>query len=90
MIFKILLIFYGCMSLIDFILYGVDKNKAKKNERRIRERTLLLFGVFGGAYGGLLGMLAFRHKTLHWYFWLVNILFVIILSVILGLVIFFL
>ena len=73
-----LLIGYGCfillMSLITLILYKADKVKAKKNKWRIRESTLLGFGVFGGALGGIAGMKLFRHKTKHWYFWAVNIL----------------
>ena len=70
---KYILIVIAVMSLIDFILYGVDKSKAKKNKWRIKEATLLGFGVFGGALGGLLGMQVFRHKTKHWYFWAINI-----------------
>ena len=35
---------------------------------------LLGFSFCGGAVGGLPGMTLFRHKTKHWYFWLVNIL----------------
>ena len=68
------LIFVAVMSLISFILYGADKSKAKKNKWRIKESVLLGFGFFGGAIGALLGMSAFRHKTKHWYFWVVNIL----------------
>ena len=71
---KIYLIVIGVMSFITFILYAADKHKAIHNQWRIRERTLLLFGVFGGAAGALLGMELCRHKTKHWYFWLVNIL----------------
>lgn len=65
-------------SLITFILYGADKRKAKKGAWRISEKVLLLFPVFGGAIGGLLGMSLFRHKTKHWYFVLVNVLFTLV------------
>jgi len=68
-------VFIGIMSLITFILYGADKRKAKKGEWRIKEKTLLLFSVFGGGIGGFLGMALFRHKTKHWYFVLINTLF---------------
>ena len=75
---KYYMIAYGAfvliMSLIAFILYGADKRKAKKSAWRIPEAVLLNFGFFGGAVGALLGMKAFRHKTKHWYFWVVNIL----------------
>ena len=75
---KYYVIAYGAfvflMSLVAFILYGADKKKAKKSAWRIPEAVLLNFGFFGGAIGALLGMKAFRHKTKHWYFWVVNIL----------------
>ena len=74
---KYYLIAYGAflflMSLIAFILYGVDKRKAKKAAWRIPEAVLLNFGFFGGAIGAILGMKTFRHKTKHWYFWFFNI-----------------
>lgn len=53
------------MNLLLFVLMGVDKALSKTKKRRIRERTLLLFGVCLGAIGGFLGMVLFRHKTLH-------------------------
>lgn len=70
---KYFLAFILLMSIIDFILYGSDKRKAKKGKWRTPEAVLLGFGVFGGALGGLIGMKVFRHKTKHWYFWAVNI-----------------
>ena len=65
--------FYGAMSLAALIVYGADKWKARRGRWRIPEKVLLLLSFFGGAGGGLLGMLLFRHKTRHWYFWFVNI-----------------
>ncbi len=62
------------MSIVAFILYSADKKKAQKNKWRIKEATLLGFGFFGGAIGALSGMKIFRHKTKHWYFWVVNII----------------
>ena len=46
----------------------MDKSKAIKHKRRIRESTLLGLSFFGGAAGGLLGMCVFRHKTRKPYF----------------------
>ncbi len=63
----------GVMSLLALALYGADKARARRGARRIRERTLLLAGVFGGAAGALIGMRAFRHKTRHAAFWAVNL-----------------
>jgi len=47
---------------------GIDKNKAKKNKWRIKEKTLFFCSIIGGSIGTLLGMYFFRHKTQHWYF----------------------
>lgn len=67
------LIFLAVMSLIAFILYGADKKKAQKKAWRTPESVLLGFGFFGGAIGAIAGMNTFRHKTKHWYFWVVNV-----------------
>lgn len=68
------------LSLITFFFYGVDKRKARKGKRRISEKTLLSMSLFGGAFGGLLGMLTFRHKTKleHWYFTFFNVIGIIV------------
>lgn len=75
---KIFLVFLLAMSIITFILYGIDKRKAIKNKWRIKEITLLGFSLFGGAIGGIIGMTVFHHKTKHWYFWAVNIIGIIL------------
>lgn len=53
-----------------FFLFGIDKWKAKRKEkketvRRIPEKTLFLFSLLGGSIGALLGMRVWHHKTLH-------------------------
>lgn len=60
---KIGLVYLTFVNLIAFILYGVDKWKAKRDRWRIRERTLLLWAAAGGGAGALLGMKLWRHKT---------------------------
>ena len=67
-------ILLAVISAVTFILYGADKGRAKRGAWRIPEKVLLGFSFFGGAPGGLLGMLPFRHKTRHWYFWAINLL----------------
>lgn len=52
-----------------FRLMYIDKKKASKRQWRIPEKTLLILGILGGAFGGLLGMIVFRHKTKHAYFY---------------------
>ena len=53
------------LSLLAFVLFGADKEKAVRRRRRIPEKTLFLSAWLGGAPGALLGMLVFRHKTKH-------------------------
>ena len=65
---KAILIILLLMNLLAFILYGVDKHKARKGAWRIPEATLLLAAFLGGSLGALLGMEVFRHKTKHWQF----------------------
>ena len=60
-----LLYYLAFISLLLFVLMGVDKAKAKRGARRVPEATLFFLAVVGGSLGGLLGMTAFRHKTLH-------------------------
>ena len=55
----------GVVSLITFCTYGIDKWKAKHNRFRVPEVLLLGMGLCCGAYGALLGMKVFRHKTKH-------------------------
>ena len=46
-----------------FLIMCVDKLLAKKEARRVPERTLLLIAAIGGSLGSLLGMLVSDHKT---------------------------
>ena len=53
------------LNVITFLVYGIDKWKAKKEKWRIPESTLLLLAVVGGSIGALLGMKVWHHKTMH-------------------------
>ena len=64
----VLLIALLILNTVSFFLMGYDKQCAREQRRRIPERTLFLSAAFFGAFGGTLGMFAFRHKTKHWYF----------------------
>lgn len=55
-------------SILDYVLMGVDKWKAKRERWRVPEKTFFLVAVLGGSLGAILGMYAFHHKTRHWYF----------------------
>ena len=50
---------------VAFIVYGIDKYKAKKAKWRISEATLLLLAVLGGSLGAWMGMKVWHHKTMH-------------------------
>lgn len=53
------------INAVTFIIYGIDKYKAKKAKWRISEATLLTMAAVGGSIGAWLGMKAWHHKTLH-------------------------
>ena len=65
---NIIIIAEAVMSLLAFLLMGIDKGKAKRGKRRIPEKTLFLFAALLGGVGGTAGMFVFHHKTKHWYF----------------------
>ncbi len=81
------LIIIFIMSLITFLLYMIDKKRSIKHKWRIKEFTLLLFSCLFGAFGGIIAMYKYRHKTKHWYFIAINYL-AIILQIILGFIIY--
>ena len=53
------------LNIVTFLVYGIDKIKAKQKIRRIREASLLVLAVLGGSIGALLGMYVWHHKTMH-------------------------
>ena len=53
------------INAVTFIVYGIDKYKAKKAKWRIPEATLLLLAVLGGSIGAWIGMKVWHHKTMH-------------------------
>lgn len=50
-------------NIIAFVAFGLDKYFAKKDKRRISEKTLIAFAFCCGGLGAILGMAIFRHKT---------------------------
>ena len=60
-----MLIYLLIINIIAFIMYGIDKWKAQRNQWRISEKMLLFLAVIGGSAGALAGMYIFHHKTLH-------------------------
>lgn len=55
--------YFAAVNVAAFCMYGVDKQKARRNRWRIPEVTLLLMAVLGGAVGSYVGMRVFHHKT---------------------------
>ena len=56
------------INLVAFLMFGVDKSRARKHQWRVAERSLFLVALVGGSLGAICGMFFFRHKTKHWYF----------------------
>ena len=77
------IIYLFLMSILLFVIMGIDKYRAKHFKWRIPESTLFTFAVMGGALGGCLGMILFRHKTRHRRFiWLFPVLAVIHIAIV--------
>ena len=55
-------------NLLVFMIYGIDKSKAKKGAWRIPEKYLLSFAFLCGGFGAWLAGVTFHHKTRKWYF----------------------
>ena len=53
------------VNVITFVVYGIDKLKAKKGKWRVPETTLLLLAIVGGSVGAWCGVKVWHHKTMH-------------------------
>ena len=62
---NVLLYYLIVINIVTFLVYGIDKWKAKQGSWRISEATLLILAVIGGSIGALLGMKIWHHKTMH-------------------------
>ena len=67
-IMQILGLYLLLINAVGFVLMGVDKRRAKRDQWRISEKALFLPPLLGGTVGAILGMQVFHHKTKHWYF----------------------
>ena len=66
-VLQIFLLYSGIVSLITFVIYGIDKARAQvrdpaKKKMRIPERVLIGLAYAGGAVGAAIGMFVFHHK----------------------------
>ncbi len=53
---------YLVSSAATFVMYGLDKSRARRGGHRISERTLHLMELLGGWPGGWIGQAYWRHK----------------------------
>ena len=60
-----LAIYLVVVNVIAYIVYALDKKKARRGAWRISEKTLILLAAIGGAGGAWLAMQVLRHKTKH-------------------------
>lgn len=58
-----LIIYLVAINIISFVVYGMDKRAAIKEQWRVPEKTLLFLAAIGGSVGAALGMKIFHHKT---------------------------
>ena len=56
-------IYFASINAVAFAATALDKLFAIRSMRRVRESTLLLLAVVGGALGAYLAMEICRHKT---------------------------
>ncbi|MBJ2123558.1 DUF1294 domain-containing protein [Flavobacterium sp. IB48] len=60
---EVLLLYFLFINVLVFIFARYDKSQARKNNRRVPEKTLFLMALTGGSLGLLTAMLLFKHKT---------------------------
>ncbi len=62
---EVILYYLTGINILTFLIYGIDKWKAKKGKWRISEAALLTLAFIGGSIGAWLGMKVWHHKTMH-------------------------
>ncbi len=58
-------IYFLIINIIGFVMMYSDKQKAKKDQYRTREKSFFVVSLLLGAIGTYIGMYKFRHKTRH-------------------------
>lgn len=61
----LILIYLAVITIVTFLVYGIDKWKAQHKRWRIPESVLLGLATLGGSVGAWLGMQVWHHKTQH-------------------------
>ncbi len=60
---RALLYYTLAIQILTFLVWGLDKWKARRGSWRISERSLLLLVLAGGGPGAWAGVRVFRHKS---------------------------
>ena len=60
-----LLYYLLIVNVLTFLVYGLDKQKARHKRWRVPESTLMGMAALGGSIGAWLAMRLFHHKTQH-------------------------
>ena len=60
---RALFIYLIIINILTFLIFGIDKWKARRGKWRIPEGTLIWMSIIGGSIGALVGMYLFHHKT---------------------------
>lgn len=55
--------YFLAINILTFIITGLDKRLAVKNQNRISEKKLFSLALAGGIIGSLAAMYIFKHKT---------------------------
>ena len=50
-------------NLLVFLIYGIDKSKARRGAWRVPEKILLILAFTCGGFGAWLAGITFHHKT---------------------------
>ncbi len=64
-LFLLLTLYLTGVNLIGLCAMGWDKRRARRQQRRVPERTLFMIALLGGSVGSWAGMYLFCHKTKH-------------------------
>lgn len=76
----VLFVVYVFINILAFALYGLDKKRAIQDKWRIKESTLLAVSL-PGAFGAIIGMKVFRHKTMKLKFKLIYLFLILNIAV---------
>lgn len=61
----ICIIYLAAVNFLSVCVTALDKHRAQRGGRRVKERTLLFLSAIGGSAGMYLTMRLIRHKTRH-------------------------